>query len=107
MKYRYETETNPFPNKPLILHVCSKSFENTAGKGEIARNEQFLLFPRVFYPYGKLSAIFIKLEIVVCKLFQFWKSLEFVVWENTSAMNANNSIQTCAEALLHLHLKIG
>ena len=25
-----------------------KSFENTAGKGEIVRNEQFLLFPTVF-----------------------------------------------------------
>ena len=25
-----------------------KSFENTVGKGEIARNEQFLLFPTVF-----------------------------------------------------------
>ena len=36
---------NPFPNKPLFLCVCSTSLENTVGKGEIARNEQFLLFP--------------------------------------------------------------
>ena len=27
-----------------------KPFENTAGKGEIARNEQFLLFPQCFLP---------------------------------------------------------
>ena len=27
-----------------------KSFENTVGKGEIARNEQFLLFPQCFLP---------------------------------------------------------
>ena len=27
-----------------------KSFENTVGKGEIARNEQFLLFPQCFPP---------------------------------------------------------
>ena len=27
-----------------------KSFENTLGKGEIARNEQFLLFPQCFVP---------------------------------------------------------
>ena len=27
-----------------------KSFENTEGKGEIARNEQFLLFPQCFLP---------------------------------------------------------
>ena len=48
-----------------------QTFENIAGKGEIARNEQFLLFPHsVFYLYGELSAIFFKFEIVVLKLFQ-------------------------------------
>ena len=31
---------NPFPNKPWL--------ENTVGKGEIARYEQFLLFPQCF-----------------------------------------------------------
>ena len=46
-------------------------FENTVGKGEIAHNEQFLLSPSVFYPFEELSAILIKFEIVVCKLFQF------------------------------------
>ena len=40
-------------------------FENTVGKGEIARNEQFHLLPQCFLPVGELSAIFIKLEIVV------------------------------------------
>ena len=30
-----------------------KSFENTVGKGEIARNEQFLLFPLCFLPVGR------------------------------------------------------
>ena len=34
---------NPLPNKPW-------SFENTVGKGEISRNEQFLLFPQCFLP---------------------------------------------------------
>ena len=39
-------DINPFPNKPWFLRVCRKSlFENTVGKGEIAHNEQFLLFP--------------------------------------------------------------
>ena len=53
----------------MCLHY--KSFENTAGKGEIALNKQFLISHSVFYPLGELSAIFIKFEIVVCKLFQF------------------------------------
>ena len=58
---------NPFPNKPLFLRVCSTSlFENTVGKGEIACHEQFLLFAQCF-----LSAIFIKYEVGVCKVFQF------------------------------------
>ena len=60
---------NPFPNKPWFLRVCSTSL--TVGKGEIARNEQFLLFPHCFYQFGELFAISIKFEIVVCKLFQF------------------------------------
>ena len=44
-----QRKLNPFPNKPWFLRVCSASlFENTVGKGEIARYERFLLFP-VFY----------------------------------------------------------
>ena len=40
---------DPFPNKPWLLRVCSTSLLKTLwGKGEIARNEQFLLFPTVF-----------------------------------------------------------
>ena len=48
-----------------------KSFENTVGKGEIARKEQFLLFPQFSYSFEELCSIFIKFEIVVCKLSQF------------------------------------
>ena len=47
------------------------SFENTVGKGEIAPNEQFLLFPVFSTHLSGLSASFIKFEIVVCKRFQF------------------------------------
>ena len=39
----------PFPNQALNFTCLQyKSFENTVGKGEIAPNEQFLLFPTVF-----------------------------------------------------------
>ena len=41
---------NPFPNKPVFTCLQNKSFENTAGKGEIARDKQFLLFPQCFQP---------------------------------------------------------
>ena len=48
----------------LTLSQTSPCFyvsENTAGKGEIAYKEQFLIFPSVFYPFGELSAIFSEL----------------------------------------------
>ena len=33
---------------PLVTCLHYKSLENNVGKGEIARNEQFLLFPQCF-----------------------------------------------------------
>ena len=35
-----------------------KSFENTVGKEEIARNEQFLLFPQCFLPVWRTFSHF-------------------------------------------------
>ena len=63
-------------SKQALVFTCLhyKSFENTVGKGEIARNEQFLLFPQFFfYLPAKLSAIVIKSKIIIWKLFQFGK----------------------------------
>ena len=72
-------------SKQALVFTCLqyKSFENTVGKGEIAHNEQFLLFHSVFYLFGELSAIFIKFEISSAKSFSlkeskichFWKGL--------------------------------
>ena len=33
------------------MHQLKTAFENIVGKGEIARNEQFLLFPQCFLLY--------------------------------------------------------
>ena len=48
MKPRAEIQINPFPH--LLTPLGNKPFENTMGKGEIARNKQFLLFPQCFLP---------------------------------------------------------
>ena len=48
-----------------------QAFVNTVGKGEIARNEQFLLFPQCFLPVWRTFFHFRQFEIVVCKVFQF------------------------------------
>ena len=41
---------NPFPKSPGFYVSAKQVFENTVGKGEIARNEQFLLFQLCFLP---------------------------------------------------------
>ena len=67
------------PLKQQRLHY--NSFENTVGKGEIARivTSNFSFSHSVFYPFRKHPAICIKFQIVVCKLLQFGrlKSLSF------------------------------
>ena len=58
---------NPFPNKPC---VCSISLLKTLREKEkLLVTSNFSLSHSVFYQFQELSAIFIKFEIVVCKLF--------------------------------------
>ena len=56
---------------PGFTRLQNKSFENTAGKGKIARNEQFLLFSVFSIYLENLLSFIIKFEIVVSKLFPF------------------------------------
>ena len=72
---------NPFPNKPWFFRVCSISLSKTLGEVEIARNEQFLLFP-VFSTYLENFAPF------SCRLqtLSVWKNLKFVVWERVNGL---------------------
>ena len=53
------TTNEPFP-KELLVFTCLqyKSFENTVGKGGIARYEQFLLFPQCFLPILRAFCLF-------------------------------------------------
>ena len=88
------THFNPFPNKPWFLRVCSTSLLKTLWEKEkllIMRNFSFFL--SVFYQFQKLSTLFIKFEIVICKL-SVWKSLKFVVWERVQ------SSQWCGERVV-------
>ena len=63
---------NPFPNKPWFLRVCNTRLLKTLReKKKLLVTSNFSVSHSVFSPSGKLSAIFIKFEIVVCKLFQF------------------------------------
>ena len=60
----------------LTLYQTSPGFYVSAvktlwEKEKLLVTSNFSFSRSVFYPFGELSAIFIKLEIVVCKLFQF------------------------------------
>ena len=70
---------------PGFLRVCSASLLKTLWvKEKLLVMSNFSFSYCVFYPFGELSAIFIKFEIVVCKLFSVWKRLKFVVWERVN-----------------------
>ena len=66
---------------PVFTCLRYKPFENTVGKGEIARNEQFLLFPQCFLPVWRTFSHFHQIENCRLQTLSVWKSLKFVVWE--------------------------
>ena len=67
----FQSTFNPFPNKPWFLRFCSTSLLKTPWEKEkLLVTSNFSFSHSVFYPFRELSATFIKLEIVVCNLFQ-------------------------------------
>ena len=72
-KLMWKTEFNtPFPNKPWFLRVCSKHLLKALWENEkLLVTSNFSFSHSAFYPFGELSAIFIKIKIVICKLFEF------------------------------------
>ena len=60
------------------------SFENTAGKGEIARHKQFLLFPQNFLSIWVTFHHFHQTENCRLQTLSIWKGLKFVVWERVN-----------------------
>ena len=64
----------------LLTPLGNKPFENTVGKGEIARNEHFLLFPQCFQPVWITFFHFHQIWNCHLQTLSVWKSLKFVVW---------------------------
>ena len=70
--YVVDKDYPAFQNKPWFLRVYSTSLlKSLWGKEKLLVTSKFSLSHSVFCPTGDLSAFFIKLKIVVCKLFQF------------------------------------
>ena len=67
VKYRIPCVFNPLPNKPWFLCVCSTSLlKRVREKEKLHVTSAFSFSHSVFYLFGELSAIFIKLRIIVC-----------------------------------------
>ena len=75
-----------FISKGPGFHV---SFENTVGKGEIARYEQFLLFPQCFLPFRKIFLHFHQIQNCHLQTISVRKSLEFDVWKRVKDIKSN------------------
>ena len=77
--------------KQALVFTCLqyKSFENTMGKGEIARNEQFLLFSQCFLSFYRTFLRFH--QIWNCRLqpLLVLESLKFVVWQRVKHSSEN------------------
>ena len=81
MLFPERRQKSPLPGKVLTLSQTSPGFYVSAvlvsllktlwEKEKLLLVSNFSFSHSVFYPFGELSAIFIKFEIVVCKLFQF------------------------------------
>ena len=72
---------NPFPHNDIFWRPWETSLLKTLwGKGEIARNEQFLLFPQCFLPVWKIFFHFRQIWNCRLQTLSVWKSLKFVVW---------------------------
>ena len=79
-----------------------KSFENNVGKGEIACNEQFLLFPQCFLSLWRTFLRSKNIKFVICNLFNFGRvqnlplGMQVKLQENFHITFSNN-------ILLHYH----
>ena len=74
-----------FPKQALLFTCLQyKSFEITVGKGEIARNEQFFLFPQCFLPFWRPLCLFHLIKDFRLQNLSVWMSLKFVVWERVN-----------------------
>ena len=68
-------DQHKFPKKPCFSCVCITSLLKTLWEKEkLLVTSNFSFSHSVFYLFVELSAIFIKFEIVVCKLFQLGES---------------------------------
>ena len=82
MPLQFKAQFKPLPKQALVF-ICLlyKSFENTGGKGEIARNEPFPLCPHCFLPFCRTLCPIHQIQNCCLQTLQDLMCLKFVVWE--------------------------
>ena len=81
-KVRSSLLINPFQNNSWLLRVYNTGLLKTLWEKEkLLVTSNFSFSRSVFYPFGELSAIFIKLKNCRLQTLSVWKSLKFVIWE--------------------------
>ena len=79
---KFKQCTLPFPIQTLVFTCLQyKSFENTVGKGEIAHNEQFLLFPLYFPSFWISFSHVYQISNCCLQTVSVWTILKLFVWE--------------------------
>ena len=72
-------------------------------KEKLLVTSNFSFSHSAFYPFGELSAIFMKFGIVASILFSVWKSLKFVV--NKTPSNVIWPIRVCVRVIVDNQIK--
>ena len=94
---------NPFQDKPWILRVCRTSLLKTLWEKEkLLVTNNFSFFHSVFYPFGELSVIFIKFEIVLCNIFKSERVLSLLFGKGLIGFKPCNSSTELSHFLLQL-----
>ena len=65
----------------FYVSAVKVSLKHWGGRGEIAHNEQFLLFPQCFQPFQRTFSHFHKISHCRLQILSVWNSPKFVVWE--------------------------
>ena len=81
VKMPFATALTLSQTSPGFTGLQDMSFENTKGKGEIVRNEQFLLFPQCFLFIWLTSCYFRQIHYCRLQTLSVWKSLKLDIWE--------------------------
>ena len=104
---------SPFFKQGFVFKCLQyKTFENTVGKGEIARYEQFLLFPQRFLPFWRTFCHFSQIQNCRLQTLSVWRSLklafrkELTLSYKTVTFNDPEELESCLGTTYEAHVTL-